>query len=195
MRWKVRFGAGICLATTIGGLAVAGEAPVASGPTLLKGASVEIQIDDPVSSKTSKPGDTFRIHLAEALVRGGVVIVPAGATGMGEVVHAARAGMSGSPGELILAARHLQHGDIRIPLTRFRWGTAVAEEAALRVPDTGKNNQDLALGVGIAAGIVGLFISGGNIDIAVGAPAHARLASDVVLAEPATPSPPGAPQT
>jgi hypothetical protein len=156
---------------------------------LAKGTVVDLQLDDPISTRSSKIGDTFRLHLAEPIRAGEAVLVPAGAAGMGEVIHVAKAGMSGSPGELIVAARFVQYGDVRLPLGRFRWGSS-ADAAAPADATRGKSNQTAAIAFGVAG--LGLFISGGNIDIPRSAAAHASLSADVALAGQSSTSP-GAP--
>src|SRR6478672_2581342 len=52
---------------------------------------VEIEIVDDVNSKTAHPGDHFALRLAEPLALNGRVVLPAGTSGVGEVVHAAKA--------------------------------------------------------------------------------------------------------
>ncbi|MET0587174.1 MAG: hypothetical protein ABWZ75_01520 [Novosphingobium sp.] len=72
------------------------------GPALTP---VSIQILAALGSKVSKSGDTFPIRLAAPVIVDGTVAIPAGAEGMGEVVHAKKGGGIGAAGELVLAAR------------------------------------------------------------------------------------------
>ncbi len=143
--------------------------PVAAPGEVAKDTVVDLIIDDTVSSKTSKDGDQFHLHLAEPIVRDGKVIVPAGAHGMGEVIHAAPAGFAGKAGELIIAARYLDCGAVRLPLGHFRFGR------------TGQDNTNATLAVVIAIGLPGLFITGGNVVVQPGVSAHARVTADVIL--------------
>ncbi|MFD2578932.1 hypothetical protein ACFSTD_10665 [Novosphingobium colocasiae] len=53
---------------------------------------VTLQIDGALGSRISKTFDRFPIHLYEAIVIDGRTLVPAGASGWGEVVHAKKAG-------------------------------------------------------------------------------------------------------
>jgi hypothetical protein len=71
---------------------------------------VEIEFLTTLSSASSHRGDMFPIRLAEPLMAGGQVLLPAGALGVGEVVEAKPAGGAGTPGVLILAARYLDAG-------------------------------------------------------------------------------------
>jgi hypothetical protein len=77
---------------------------------------VELTLDADLGSKISKTGDIFPFHLANGISIDGHEIVPAGTQGQGEVVHAKKAGGSGTSGELVLAARFLAFGSERIKL-------------------------------------------------------------------------------
>ncbi|NJS13490.1 MAG: hypothetical protein HC788_01425 [Sphingopyxis sp.] len=90
---------------------------------------VEIEILTPLNSKTSRMGEMFPIRLAEPIIIDGTILVPAGATGEGEIIHAAKARAAGKAGEMILAARYIEHRGIRIALRSFKFG-----------PATGKSN-------------------------------------------------------
>ena len=142
--------------------------------TLPKGTEVSIRIDATLGSKLSKPGDIFDISLATPIVVEGVELVPAGAKGQGQVVHAAKATFGGGAGELILAARFLDHSDQRIALRRFRFGR------------TGNDNTAEAMAVNAALGPLGLLVSGGNVTVEPGTVATARTAADTEL-ESSTP--------
>lgn len=69
---------------------------------------IAIEIIAPISSKTAKVGEMFPIKLSQPIYVGGNLIVPMGAKGYGEVVHAAKARAAGKAGELIIAARYLE---------------------------------------------------------------------------------------
>jgi hypothetical protein len=97
-------------------------------------------------------------------------LVPAGTGGRGEVVDAARAGMGGKPGELVLAARYLKLGDREIPLRSFKLG------------GHGANNGHDAQNAVLLVGVVGLAMRGGDMVLPVGSEASAKIASDITLA-------------
>jgi len=96
------------------------EPATAPLPHLPAGTVVHIKLLKPLSSKTNKRGDTFEIELAEPIVAAEGVLVPAGATGRGEVISASHKGMGGQAGELVLAARYIDFGSQRIPLRAFK---------------------------------------------------------------------------
>jgi hypothetical protein len=58
--------------------------------------AVAIRIDEPVSSNRNKPGDRFRISVAEDVRIDEVLVIPHGA--VGEVIHAAKSGAGGKAG-------------------------------------------------------------------------------------------------
>lgn len=69
---------------------------------------VELELVDSVGSESSKKGDTFKLRVVQPVVVEGKELVPAGTIAVGQVVHAAKAGIGGKGGELILAARYLE---------------------------------------------------------------------------------------
>ena len=102
------------------------------------------------------------------------VTVPAGTTGAGEVVHAAKSRAMGKAGELVLAARYLDYQGTRIPLRSLRYGKG-----------QGKDNVDTTMWVGLAVGgLITPFITGGEVRIPAGADVWAKVAADVPFARP-----------
>jgi hypothetical protein len=142
------------------------------------GTVIQLEITQLVSSKTNKRGDKFTLRLAEPITVAGQVLVPAGTTGVGEVIDSGPPGMAGTPGKLVLAARYLDYQGQHIPIR------------SLKVGGAGKDHTRLATGVVIAVGLPGLFITGGNIDVPAGTLADAKLAADYPPA--AAPVPPTA---
>jgi hypothetical protein len=98
--------------------AEAATPPASSTPTpppvpaniIPAGTIVTLVITEPLSSGKSRSGDHFGLKLAEPIVVGGVVLLPAGAVGLGEVIDAKPANIGGRPGRLVLAARFLDSG-------------------------------------------------------------------------------------
>jgi hypothetical protein len=82
---------------------------------------LQIEIVNAVTSKTAKTGDRFAIRLAAPLVLAGKTVLPAGSSGIGEVIHASHVTFMGNkPGELIVAARYLDINGSRLLLRGFR---------------------------------------------------------------------------
>jgi len=142
--------------------------------------SVIIAIDVPLTSKTSKIGDTFPIRLTVAVTSpSGEVLIPAGARGQGEVIHAAKARALGKPGEMIRAARYLQCGDTRIPLGHFKFG------------GRGDDHSGAIIAGAVVAGLVAaplMFMSGGEMIVPAGTSANAKITADVAMTPEATAS-------
>jgi hypothetical protein len=112
---------------------------------------VSIRIEEEIASNRHKPGERFRIVVAEHVIVNDVVVIPAGSEGEGEVIHARKSGAGGKAGELILAARYVRAGDIEVRLRSFALGA------------TGKDRSVNALATSFVAGPFAMFVKGGNI--------------------------------
>lgn len=136
---------------------------------------LRLRVVGEVSSKTHVKGDKVVIVLAEPLRLSPTLAIPAGTRGVAEVIHAAKGGMGGKAGELLIAARTLDlTPDLHIPLRSF----ALA-------PIRGKNNEGLATGLmiagGVAGGIAAMVMTGGSARVADQSEAFAKTAADVEL--------------
>src|SRR5262249_27227866 len=83
---------------------------------------VHLKMLVPLGSDTHKPGHRFPIEVVEPVRVDNVVVIPAGAQGEGEVVHAAKSGFGGKAGELILVSRFVRVGDRTVKLHSFSAG-------------------------------------------------------------------------
>jgi hypothetical protein len=144
-------------------------APSATLPALTP---VLIQFDEQVSSDKNKNGDRFRFHVAADVRIGDLVVIPMGTPGVGEVIHAAKSGIAGKAGELIVAARYVTVGTKNIRLRSFTAGT-------------GQNLANVANWTSVLAGAVpSLLIQGGKMTMPHHMLATVRTAETVTL--PAT---------
>lgn len=137
---------------------------------------VRIAIASPLASNSSSTGQTFAFTLADPLLLDGGRSIPAGTPGQGEVVHAARSGMAGKAGELVLAARYLDYQGVRIPMRSMRFGKGGKDQ-------TGTANA-IAIGTAVVAPIAGVFalaITGGEVRIPAGAIAEAKISADTAI--------------
>jgi len=91
---------------------------------------VAVRLEELISSNKNRPGDRFRITVAEDVRVGDALVIPAGSPGEGEVIHAAKSGAGGKAGELILAARYVRVGDIEVRLRSFALGVVGKDQAA-----------------------------------------------------------------
>lgn len=157
------------------------ESPAAPAALLLpKGYLIQIAVDAELSSKTSIADQMFPIRLAEAVVVDGVEVLPAGITGEGQVVHAKKAGLAGAAGELVLAARYLDHNGRRIDLRSFRF-----MEAGSDVLSKGQDNIGVSSVTTAIAGPIGFLMQGGNTNITPGTIATAKTRNDEAFERPA----------
>lgn len=151
----------------------ADKAPAESSetfPYLLKAdTEVQLRLLAPVASNTHKRGDRFALEVARPVMVDGAIVVPAGAQGEGEVVHAAKGGFGGRAGELILVSRFLRVGDQTIKLRSFSAGN-------------GEDRVNLAAGLSMV--MVGIFVNGKEIALPAGTNVFAKVAADQLL--PAT---------
>lgn len=150
-------------------------APVATVARLHALTPLRLRVEGEISSKTHVTGDKIVIILADALRVTDTLAIPAGTRGVGEVVHSAKKGMGGKAGELLIAARTLDLAPgISIPLRSFRIA-----------PAKGTNQEGTAMGLSIAAGVVGgiasMIITGGSALIPNGSEAFAKTAANVDL--------------
>jgi hypothetical protein len=148
------------------------SAPAASAVRLPLGTPLEVELVDPLSSRTSLTGDRFAIRLVAPISVDGVEVVAAGATGQGEVIDAAHAGMGGRQGKLLVSARFLEINGQRVRIRGMTLNVA------------GKSRVGLATGVLLVpyAGVGAVLIQGGEIEMPRGTRATVRLAEDVTLA-------------
>lgn len=156
------------------------EAPAPAGLLLPKTTPLVIAIDKELGSKISQTGETFPIRLVNAVLVDGVEVLPAGITGQGEVVHAKKAGLAGAAGELVLAARYLEHNGRRIELRSFRFVEAGEASLGKGQDNTGVSNITTAV-----AGPIGFFIGGGNTNVVPGTIANAKTRNDELFERPA----------
>lgn len=133
-----------------------------------------LTLDEPLESDKAQIGQYFRISLREPLRVGDYLVIPAGTSGSGQVVHAAKSRAMGKAGELVLAARFLDYQGNRIALRSLRYGAG-----------QGKDNVGTAAVVGFAVSpIITPFITGGEVRIPAGTEVWAKVAADVPFAPP-----------
>ena len=162
------------LAMLLGPAAAPAQEPAAAGApanaccTIPAETLVEVETLQEIRSGRNRTGEMFPIRLVEPIVVDGRTLVPAGAGGMGEVVHSARRGLvSSAPGELILALRYLEAKGVRIPLHRLQFSASGREGARLYI---GGGSILIREGVG-----------GSNITLPVGARLAAKVRGDVAI--------------
>lgn len=146
-------------------------APAMRETGLPSGSPVIVRIDELVSSKTHVKGDYFNISLAEPIMIGNHALVPSGATGRGQVVHASKPKFGGKEGELILAARYVVHEGKQFALRGMQLGVS------------GTSNATTAWAAGIFATPLPFAIYGGSANVPAGTIATAKL-NDPIFTNP-----------
>lgn len=144
---------------------------------------VQLRVLADLASDKNKAGDRFPIELAEPLDLGNGFVIPVGARGEGEVVHAAKSGAMGRAGELVLAARYLDFGGTRIPLRSFECGTGQGQD---------RTGETVAVDV-LLGPLLGALVTGGEVRVPAGTKAHAKVRTDVIITRPGPTWPQGSP--
>lgn len=134
-----------------------------------------------LGSKISASGQVFPIALAAPIVVDGKELIPAGTSGMGEVVHAKNSGGSGASGELVLAARYLELGGRRLRLRSLNFAAAGQDKLG-----TVQTLNIASAATVPALALIGFFIKGKGIDLPDGVEAMAKTAEPFVLDQPPT---------
>ena len=142
--------------------------PLTSGPASIpSGTSVTLRLKEAVTSRAAKRGDYFKLELVNDIRSGPNIVIPAGTTGVGQVVHSAPKGFGGRAGELIIAARYLETKDRRIALRKTKFSVA------------GSDNVGAALATSLVSPIIGLFVTGTSVDLSAGSIIVAEIAEDL----------------
>lgn len=158
--------------------AVQPPAPMAAPPAIFHLAALtplELTVLDETSSKTAVPGAAVRLALASPLYVSNELGLPEGTPVEGVVIHAAKPGMGGKSGELLLGVKRivLPNG-LAIPLRSFKLA-----------PARGRNNETLAFATSVAGGAVGavasMFITGGSALVPAGTSASAKISTDIEI--------------
>jgi hypothetical protein len=137
---------------------------------------VSVEILTPLGSKTSRTGDTFPIRLAQPIIIGDGEVVPAGAMGVGEVIHAKKSGGMGAAGELVLAARYVEVSGRRLTLRSLNLALA----GSSRIGAVDALNAASAAGP-LPIGLIGFFIAGGQVVVPQGTVAQAKIRDSITL--------------
>lgn len=148
------------------------EATAPASPFLPAGQPIPLAPDKEWSSATLKQGETVAMHVSDDVLLDGKTVIPSGTPASGEVIDSQSGGVGGAPGKLSISAREIRLGDRTIALrSRLLAGNGV-----------GKDRTNVSFAVGIAVGVFGLFVHGGDITIPAGTPMLAKLAQDTFFA-------------
>ena len=162
-------GRGLLAALLLASAPAAAEAQPASGPVLRQGTAVPMQTLQPLSSKRARQGQRFDLEVAKEVRVDGMLVIPRGARGVGEVSRVVEKGMMGKPGKLEVRVMYVEVGGARIRLDG-------------RARDKGASG---AAGVVILTPLVGLtsaaFVKGKSAVIPAGSTLEGLVYQDVPL--------------
>jgi hypothetical protein len=90
--------------------------PPAPDPVLRLGTRVPMQTIQPLSSKRARQGQRFDLEVSEDVRVDGLLVIPRGARGVGEVSRVVIKGMMGKPGKIEVRVLYVEVGGQRIRL-------------------------------------------------------------------------------
>jgi hypothetical protein len=145
----------------------------AAGNVLRAGVEVPLRIEEGLNSndKTVREGQQFRMSVANSVMLGNTVVIPAGSPATGEITDVRRKGMWGKSGRIVARVLNVRVGDRLIRLTgnfddKGVTGTAGVVAAIAFVP------------------IAGFFMTGTSANIPAGSGVKAFLDEDLTVAVP-----------
>ena len=151
----------------------------ASGSVLRAGTEIPLRMEENLDSndKSIREGQQFHMTVANDVMLGNMVVIPAGSPATGEITDLKRKGMWGKSGHITARVINVRVGDRLIRLTgnfdeHGVTGTAGVVAAIAFVP------------------IAGFFMTGTSAKIPAGAGVKGFLDEDLAVAAPSAPLPP-----
>lgn len=135
--------------------------------TIGRDTPVSLMAISEVSTAKASAGTRFKMRVNEAIIVGGVVVVPVGTPAIGEVLTAKDSGGLGKSGAMTAKLLHISLGEAEIPL-----------EGDKTAKGTGAGSAGVAV---IFAGALGLFHRGNNAKIKAGELLSGFVSEDVTL--------------
>ena len=153
----------------------------AGASVLRAGTEIPLRLEEGLDSndKTIREGEQFHMTVANDVMLGNMVVIPAGSPATGEITDLRHKGMWGKSGHISARALNVRVGDRLIRLTgnfdeRGTTGTAGVVTSIALVP------------------IAGFFVTGTSAKIPANSGVKAFLDEDLTIAAPATPVAPAA---
>ena len=155
---------------------VATATPV-NANSLPTGAVVNVTLDQPVGTKTSKVGDTFSATVVDAIVASnGQTVVPAGSKVYGKVT-----GLQDSDNATQKAAIRLDFERINVNGVERPFEANIATTELQSVKEESRNETLKKAGIGAAAGaVLGAVLGGGDVSKILGGAAIGAAAGTVI---------------
>jgi len=147
--------------------------PMMMEMTVPGGTPLELTLETPVSSETSKAEDTVRAHVTKAVVVDGMTVIPAGAQAMGAVVEAQPSGRVKGRATITLNFNRVVVANT--PYT-------IRTQRIMREAEATKGEDAKKVGIGAGAGALIGAIAGGKKGAVVGTAVGAGAGTGAVLA-------------
>lgn len=140
---------------------------------LRAGAEVPLRLEEALNSndKTIREGHRFRMTVANDVLLGAQVVIPAGSPATGEVVDLRRKGMWGKSGRIVARVLNVRVGDRLIRLTGS-------------FDDKGVTGTAGVVGAIVFVPIAGFFMTGTSAQMPAGSGVKAFLDEDLTIARP-----------
>jgi hypothetical protein len=127
--------------------AVAVQAPTGGAAVLPANTEVMLRLDEEVSSKRKRVGDTFRLTVLQDVMLGNYVVIPRGTPATGQVSYRTGKGAFGKSAKMEITMNSISLNGRQIPVTgNFR--------------QEGEGNTGATVGVAVAAGVFSAFVTG-----------------------------------
>ena len=123
------------------------EAPATDTLTLAANTPVTLRMNDELTTRRNREGDTFYMSVANNVVQDGFIIIPAGARAVGTITWLTKKGAFGKSGKMDISIHSIEVRNTRIPVV----GTFRQE---------GEGNTVATVGAVIAVGVFGAFVTG-----------------------------------
>ena len=153
------------------------EATVTLKSPLPAGTPVIVSLDAELSTQTSQLGDSFSVTVVNNVLHEGIVVIPKGTRGRGEITFLTKKGGFGKPGIIGIALRDMELSGRHVLLDgRFR--------------EEGGNNNAATAATMFAVGIVAGLVKGKSSVIPAGRELKGRTGEDIMavaVPEPAVP--------
>lgn len=140
--------------------------------TLAPNTEVVVTPNDTLTTKSLKVGDKFKIATIFDVMQDGFVVIPRGTPGEATVSYRTGKGAFGKSAKMEVTFNWLKLGDRQIPLN----GTYRQE---------GQGNAGAAVGVVVAAGVFGAFVTGHSATITNGQQLRTHTVDSISFSVPA----------
>lgn len=137
------------------------EAVAPAAPQLPLGAWVQLEITEALSSDNAVVGQLVALRVVEPISIDDTVVIPAGTTGVGEIIDVRERAMGGRPGRLVAASRYLDLNGQQIRLEGMIVGGTARGSVSGAAPFLGAASA---------------FIPGAHFQVAAGTRVSARIA-------------------